>query len=60
MLDNCDGIAIQLGAFIVRLLKVSTLAAHSWTTQEHSKSRASCVYRVPALASPETQHAFLR
>ncbi|MGA9019080.1 MAG: hypothetical protein WB438_09130 [Candidatus Cybelea sp.] len=55
VLDNCDGIAIQLGAFIVRLLRVSPSLRILATTRETFEIEGEFVYRVPALASPENR-----
>lgn len=53
VLDNCDGVAIELGGFIARLLRVSPSLRILATTRETFEVEGECVYRVPALASPE-------
>jgi non-specific serine/threonine protein kinase len=52
VLDNCDGVALELGSFITRLLRVSPALRILATTRETLEIEGECLYRVPTLAIP--------
>jgi predicted ATPase len=53
VLDNCDGVTIELGASISRLLRASPSLRIVVTSRETFGIDGECVYRVPVLPTPD-------
>ena len=53
VLDNCEGVAAELGRFAVRLLRLCPSLRVLATSRETFGIEGECVFRVPALALPE-------